>query len=116
MVDKKDRIFYNPADPYSSKFDPQMGNIVVYRDLKRGHGDIAESFPAIIVRAHAEDRCDLTVFTTTGVRHIMRVKFSSIDTDENTWGWLPEKQARPLIADDTSKEEVKEKSKVLLKK
>lgn len=83
-----------PGDPNSSPFDPAMGDIVIYRNWLQGK--LRESFPAIIVKAHSDDMCDLTVFSATGVRYVMRVKFSSDDQTEHTWGWMPEKTPRGI--------------------
>lgn len=84
--------YYTPGDPNSSPYDPAMGDIVVYRQTSR------ESFPAIVVRAFENDRVDLTVFSTTGVRYVMGVPYSGTDTAAHTWGWLPEKTPRPIQA------------------
>jgi hypothetical protein len=84
---------YDPADLNQSPFEPAMGDIVIYRTFKIGL-TTAETFPAIIVRKYENDRCDLTVFTTTGVRYVMGVAYSGDDESQNTWGWLPEKEAR----------------------
>lgn len=87
---------YDPADPNQSPFEPAMGDIVIYRTFRQGLA-AAETFPAIIIRTHDGDRCDLTVFTTTGVRYVMGVRYSGEDTSENTWCWLPQKEARTPV-------------------
>lgn len=91
---------YIPGDPSSSPYEPYMGAIVVYRQSRIGRTQ-RESFPAIIVRKHDDDRCDLTVFTTMGVRHIMNVPFSADDNGDNTWGWLPEPVRRQVQVAET---------------
>lgn len=94
---------YDPADPNQSPFDPAMGDIVLYRAFKVGLAP-AETFPAIIVRSYPDDRCDLTVFSSTGVRYVMNVRYSGDDNSDNTWGWLPQKEARtPTPVEATSK-------------
>jgi len=84
--------FYRKGDPTSSPFDPAMGDIVIYRDIKRAGGQ--RKFPAIITQALAEDRVNLTVFSDTGVRYVSNVPYNASDSAENTYGWMPEKKAR----------------------
>lgn len=93
---------YDPADLNQSPFEPAMGDIVIYRTFRKGLA-AAETFPAIIVRKHEDDRCDLTVFSTTGVRYVMGVRYSGDDNSDNSWGWLPEKEARQPVS--TTKQE-----------
>lgn len=95
FVDTEAMRYYKPEDPYSSPYEPQMGNIVLYRDTRRGLAR-PESFPAIIVKSYPDDRCDLVVFTSTGIRHIMRVRYAASDDVDNSYGWLPEQVARPI--------------------
>lgn len=97
---------YDPADLNQSPFEPAMGDIVIYRSFKRGLAP-AETFPAIVVRKNENDRCDLTVFSTTGVRYVMDVRYSGNDNTENTWGWLPEKEPRIPQPVDKSEKRVK---------
>lgn len=89
------RRFYNPGDPHSSPYDPYMGAIVVYR---QAGSRSRESYPAIIVRVYDDDRADLTVFSTTGVRYLHGVPFHADDSQGHSWGWLPEPVRRPLQA------------------
>jgi len=86
---------YIPGDPNSSPYDPQMGDIVIYREFRRGHTN-PEHYPAIIVRAHKDDRADLHVFAPFGQHFVTNVRYSSDDTTENTYGWLPEKVKRQV--------------------
>lgn len=87
---------YRKGDPTSSPFDPAMGDIVIYRDRRRGL-TAAETFPAIITKAHPNDRCDLTVFTPFGVRHIMNIGFNSNMDGENCWFWPAPKVERKAV-------------------
>ena len=97
-VAKMSKNYYRPGDSSSSPFEPAMGDIVLYRTFKKGAAQ-AETFPAIIVRTYSGDKCDLTVFSSTGVRYVLSVRFSSDDQTENTWGWLPEKVVRETDPD-----------------
>ena len=99
---------YDPSDPNQSKFEPAMGDIVIYRTFRKGH-EMAECFPAIVVRTYKDDKCDLTVFSATGVRYVMSVRYSGDDNSENTWGWLPEKEARTPIAKPIDKSKTQAK-------
>lgn len=105
------KVFYDPADPNSSPFDPAMGDIVLYRVFKTGFQK-PESFPAIVVATHPDDKCDLVVFTTTGIRHVMAVRFSSDDEAGNTWYWMPEKEPREV---KPAKQEIKTGKPVAVK-
>lgn len=88
-------LYYNPRDKHSSPMTAHMGNIVIYRDYRRG-GQI-EEFPAIVVKTYdGSDRLDLMVFSTYGTRHIMRVLFSTEQTEENSWHWPTEPTAKPM--------------------
>lgn len=103
MVDLTMTRYYKPGDLNSSPYEPAMGDIVLYRTPRQGR-IASETFPAIVIKAHPNDRVDLTVFTTTGVRHIVNVRYSGDDTSENTYGWMPEKQARLPEPVDKAKE------------
>jgi hypothetical protein len=87
---------YRKGDPSSSPFDPAMGDIVIYRDRRRGLA-AAETYPAIIVKSYPNDRCDLTVFTSFGTRHIMNVGFNSSMDGENVWFWPQPKTERKTV-------------------
>lgn len=77
-----------------------MGNIVIYRDFRRGGP--AECFPGIITHTYKDgDMCDLTIFSTTGVRYVARVKFSSDIEDEHSWHWPKEPEAKPVQLQET---------------
>jgi len=80
-----------------------MAHLVIYRDMKRGHGDSFETWPAIITRTYENDRVDLTVFTTNGIRHVMRVAYNSDDSVDNSWTWPAESVRKPLNMPEAEK-------------
>lgn len=64
-----------------------MGSTVIYRNPRSTLSNPKEEFPAIIVKQYADDRCDLTVFSNTGVRYVRGVQFSTDITSSHTWYW-----------------------------
>lgn len=95
---------YDPHDPNSSPYEPAMGNIVIYR-LKQG-----EHYPAIITKAHAGDKVDITVFTTTGLLYRQRVQYSGDESTINTWYWAPAAKERKTVVFDAAKPELEKVS------
>ena len=67
-----------------------MTDIVIYRTGRRD-----ETFPAIVVKTYPDDRVDLTVFSTTGIRHATHVPFNSaVEVEGQCWSWPPERRER----------------------
>ena len=90
LVDKIPMNYYTPGDPTSSPYEPVMTDLVIYRT---GRQD--ESFPAIVVKTYPNDRVDLTVFSTTGLRHIMFVPYNAeVVIGHDSWTWAPTRETR----------------------
>ena len=74
-----------------------IGGIILYRPAHATalHGEL---WPGIITQVHktADDRVDLTVFTSSGVIHMTRVPYSGDPTKENVWMWAEQPKRRPL--------------------
>jgi len=99
---------YIPGDVNNSPYEPAMGHTAIYRHPKHGRatGDIS---PAIINRVYTEkellaaanqDIVNLTVFTSRGIQHVTRVKFSADHDSEGTWDWVPELVRRDVQIED----------------
>jgi len=89
---------YDPNDVNSSPYEPIMTDIVVYQKSK------GEQYPAIVTKTYKGDYCDLTVFTSFGLRYATRVRFCSDVTVDNRYHWAPQKKNRKSVEVKSAKE------------
>jgi len=88
--------YYTPGDPTSSPYNPVIGAIALVQMTQNpAEKDLR---PGIITRVYGteDDRCDITVFTPSGVYHLTRVPFYDGPADYTRWCW-PTPPSRRVI-------------------